>query len=179
MEFKLFKKKQQVLEEIPEKIVEVPVKSRFTFAHDNNEILVCNDYFNTTNTSAYETVSENKKFVIWCKDVCGVKVYPVFKMPKTLPITRLISSKKVMCIGSLIVGDDSMIHGISDEFIGWSLEEVAQELEWTTINNDTPVVMMDRDDVITSEVIKDQIDFDTFEKYIILKNTLALFVNEL
>jgi hypothetical protein len=167
------------LEEIPEKIVEVPVKSRFTFAHDNNEIIVCNDYLRTTITSTYEHLSENKKFIIYCKDVCGVKVYPVFKMPKSLPITRLISRKKVMCIGSLVVDDNSMICNISDEFIGWSLEEVAEELSWNAINNDTPVVVMNRDDVITSEIINDQIDFDTFEKYIILKNTLALFVNEL
>ena len=163
--------------------VEVPVYSRFKFAHeDANNIHVKKYYLNLNTTTKYSDVPANDVFIYRLSGTFGTDfIYPVFRMPETLPATKSASPKKVICIGCFVVSSnddlgeneiqyfDTMYSGKSlDDMVNdFHLEQVCDSLE-----SDTEVYIMDCGNPITSKVITGEIDLDEFEKYLTLKNTI-------
>ena len=173
MGFNFFKKNNKQKE--PEKVY-----SRFTFAHDDDDIDVERFFINFAKTTQYSEISADTVFI--CEDIydlyCNEYITPIFKMPKSLPITKLVSSKKVICIGAIITNEDDLIYSISNKFTGMSLEDVVAEInENDDLTETSEVTIMNMSDVIRTEVIDGQIDFGTLSRYVTLKNTLRLLMN--
>ena len=160
----------------PEVIVkEVPCTSRFTFAHD--DVPVDQYVFVADNQSSYGSINANEVFttvvpLCFNEHTTGNEVaYPIFKMPKLMPTTKLISPKRVVCLGCMIVDavTDEIIR-IDWSYAGMTMEEVCG----------TAITLTEADIVfkmITSEVIKQvQINGDITEqvyaRYICIKDAL-------
>ena len=184
MGFNCFKKHRRepivkIEEKIVEKLVEVPVPSRFKFAHD--VISVVNYSLNTTEKTKYSDITADTVFIsneISFTEDTGNSFYPVFIMPNALPKTRLVTGKKVICVGTIVVDTNDNIKAITDEFTGESLEYIAATLNLVELNEMSDVTIMNMNDVIHSNVIDGDIDLETFERFILLKNNLKLIMND-
>lgn len=162
-------------------IIAEKVYSRFTFAHNNDDIFVIRYYLDDSGKSAYTEISEDTVFIsgdIFMINSDNSMIIPVFKTPKNLPKTRLVTGKKVICIGSLIINDSTdEIIGLSNNFTGMSLEDIVNDISIQPLNETSEITVMDRNNVIVEEVISGDIDIDTFEKSVTLKNTINSLMN--
>ena len=175
----LFKKRKPEIIEV-EKIVEKDVRievekaSRFTFAH-SDDIDVVKFYFtNTRNTKAVD-LRANSRFVFFCTTYNETKLcYPVFQMPIDIATTRLTSSKRIICVGSIIVDyATSEIVEVNDAFSGVSMMDIMKQLNvLEQFDENSDVTTATDNDIITRESISGEINFDTFAKFITINHGL-------
>jgi murein L,D-transpeptidase YafK len=176
--FNLFKKQKNT--KIVEK--EILVHSRLNFAHDPDAIVVFKFYFKPKYDNRLSDMKPDNVFV--CDGIVEYigdhAIYPVFKMPKKLPATRMISIKKIMCIGSITIDNETNeIEELDSRFTGMSLEEVNSAIANTVVNNDTFVTIMNLDESVYFNFVDgDDIDLETYERSITLNNDLVLVMDE-
>ena len=189
MGLNLFKRKNvatpepQVIEKIKEvvveKPVEVPVHSRFTFAHSNDVVLY--RYFLDTNKKVrYAELGACSEFAIKSEtisdDAEGQSVYFTFKMPDAIPATKLVTPKKVLCTGSMTVLEDSEIIRVDNTTrVCDSLEELVNIGLIDDLPMDDTTVINLVDEVITTQLIVDEtVDLDTFVRSVVLDSLLDI-----
>lgn len=181
--FNIFKKQKKVkTEEVKVESVpvyetkEVEVYSRLTFAHNPNEIVVLKYFFVPENETRWIDVLAKKVFVYKGIDHDNKStVYPVFKMPSTLPATKLVSNKKIICIGAFIVDNETNeIKELTNDYTGMCLEEFINTV-WVhdePINENTNVFIMTMQNVIKIEYIDGEVDLKTYNRSITLDNVI-------
>ena len=175
----LFKKKPQVqiVEKPVEKIVETPMPSRFTFAHNKDlkvsKYTICIE----DNHIPYCQLSENEKFIcgrVNDKDL-GNNLYPVFVMPETLPKTTVITPKKVICIGTFCVDKNTnQIVSTTPKFNGMSLDDLVNKglLEEYSYSDGTgfKTYQTKYASIVSGTIVDGDIDLGTFESCIIAEH---------
>ena len=176
MNFRFFKKARP--EVVTEKVeVEVKVPSRFTFAHEDITVL---RYFMQTSPchTPYASVGAEAIFTftapISVRNQYGeVALCPVFRMPKTMPVTKLISPKRVVCIGCLIkdIYNDEIIAWEGD-LVGETLESVCETYYIDMPNDVASVVEMDPATVIRTEEILNDVSYDEFARFVALTDNI-------
>ena len=186
MGLNLFKRKQvatpepEVIEKIKEVFVEkeVPVYSKFTFAHDNNVIL--NKYYlNIEKQVRYADLADCDEFAIKSETASniddGLSVYFTFKMPDVIPATKLVTPKKVLCTGSMVICEDSEIIEVNNQHVCDSLEEMVNAGVIEAIPVENTCVICLEDDVITKKLIEDdKVDYFTFVTSVVLESVLDI-----
>ena len=168
MGFNLFKKRAPEVqtievEKIVEKTVNVPVPSRFTFAHDE-EVRVNKFIFNNTlDTKAIELMSNDKFVSFGVARPNGVTLYPVFRMPKNAATTRMTSPTRIICIGELLVDNDNAIVSVIASYAGMTMAEIMEIEGVDMITEDTMTTRMVRSGhIISDKAIEGDIDYQVF-----------------
>lgn len=171
-EIKIVEKEVKV--EVP---VEVRIPSRFTFAHDEN-INVKKYYLKNDVSVKFADIKAEELFI--CKDlaesmvknetefVSTKEMYFVFKMPAILPTTKLISPKKVICVGHIVVDKTTMeLCSIHSEGVGLTLADFMAD-----ISEEAEFIIMKRESAISDEIIEGNIDYVTFRQSMFVKHGL-------
>lgn len=179
--FNPFKKQKKIEPEVVYETKEVKVYSRLKFAHNPSEIHVLKFFFIPKVETKLSDVLVNKVFMyrgIAADDTPTIE-YPIFKMPNKLPASKLVSNKKINCIGAIIVDDCTHeIKGLSSKFSGMSLEDI-NEITWgATFDENTLVTLMSYDNTIQLEVVDGDVDIETYDRSITLNNVLELVMND-
>ena len=176
--FNLFKKQKTT--EIVEK--EILVHSRLNFAHDPDSFTVFKFYLKPSYEDKISEMKSNNVFICngVAEHIAEESICPIFKMPKKLPATRMISTKKIICIGSIVINNTTKeILRLDSRFTGMSLEEINEAILNISIDNDTLVSIMNTEETVQYEIVEgDDIDFETFETSVTLNNVLTLVMNE-
>lgn len=178
--FNLFKKPKTDVN----KANEIFVHSRLNFAHNPKEIEVFKFYLKPDYDQKLSDMKADNVFI--CNGVVEFvgsnAIYPVFKMPKKMPATRMISIRKIMCICAVVVNTTTReIEYLSTDFAGMSLEEINSTTLNTIINNDTGVsiMRMHNNGPVKFEVVEgDNIDRWTYEKSVTLNNVIELVLDD-
>lgn len=170
--FALFKKKPPKVEYV-EKQVPVYVKSKFEFAH--NDVPVFRYILKQLENSCYfKDLTVNMIFMYkYIRNFKNEKMYPIFKMPTTLPTTKSVSNNRIVCIGTIIIDDDNNIISVCKLCSGWSLARVAVECEFELPTKNTIVVPLTLKDNIQTTEISGTIDLDIFKNSIVLLDRLS------
>ena len=191
MGLSFFKRMKKVQEEPIIKTVEVEKKvySRFTFAHDDT--IDVKSYHLVVNGKECETCDSNcdsrygslpaGTVFLYNKMAFDMdynrKIYPIFALPSSLPATKLISAKKVLCLGAIIIDADDEIQEFSNNFTGTSMEELFGMGCIDLLTEDSIVTVMNYKNVIEEVSCKGDINLTAFERFITVKNSLNLVMN--
>lgn len=178
--FNLFKKQKTDVN----KVEEIFVHSRLNFVHNPKEIEVFKFYLKPIYDQKLSDMKADNVFI--CNGVVEyvgyTAIYPVFKMPKKMPATRMISIRKIMCIGSVVVNTTTNeIECLSSEFTGMNLEEINSTSLNMIINNDTltSIMCMHNNGPVKFEIVEgDDIDRETYERSITLNNVIELVLDD-
>lgn len=177
----LFNRKKTAPEpEVIEKVevVEKEVYSRFTFAHDE-DLVVKSFKFKNDSTAQYSDLCAGTVFTpkAIVNAVDGKLIYYIFRLPNELPATRLVTPKKVLCLGVVVVNDctgeiEDIIH---NDWVGVSLECFINQglFNATDFTMDSNVIVMNRANVIEEVTNVDElIDYDTFVRSVVIEASL-------
>ena len=163
-------------------IKEVPVHSRFTFAHDPKGIEVKKYYLNTDiELIKPRDIQPEQIFIVKTDNnyfYNNKRVYHVFKMPSILPKTKLISLNKIICIGSIVTDNELEILYTTPIYAGQSLLElyITDPICHIILNNEA-CCSITTSDIFKTTTITDDIDLNTFSQFICLYNELPWFIN--
>jgi hypothetical protein len=132
-------------------------------------------FFKPKFNTVYTNVSANDVFL---HTTIGIDyVYPVFKMPKTLPTTRLVSNKKIICVGCIKVNENDEIFDVNTDCVGMCLEDMAATFGFACPSEDTIACIMKRDDVIEAKDVIGDVSLETFKRSIIVNKELDDIMN--
>ena len=187
MGLNLFKKRTtpepEVIEKIIEKVVEVPVEvekpSRFTFAYDDTVVVKRFNFIGDVTTKCADLL-EGTVFAHPILDNDNI-LYYIFKLPNVLPSTRLVTPKKISCLGSIIVDRyTNEIKGVTSDFVGTTLDNFISigAISADVFTEESGVIVMNKEDVISETVNCDDIDYNTFVQSIIVENRLDSVLNQ-
>ena len=189
------KKTREQVKETEIQIKEVPVYSRFTFAHDNVSIPVKKYFINkNVDMAGLQDIEANQIFMLNDISIIGntykyignnkfdfmdepIYFYPIFRMPEELPKTKLISINKIMCIGTIITNIDGEILYTSSHISGLSLSKIYEKYSIHNELTTSRFYSIMKPEIFKYEVVDGPIDLNTFSRFSCLNFELPQYLN--